>query len=205
MSQSDFWNERYSQEAFVYGQEPNEYLKEKLENLESGKALFVAEGEGRNAVYAATKGWDVTAFDASSSGKNKAEILAKANQVDFTYQVTDVENFAHPEAHFDLLVMIYAHFPAENRREYHQKLSTYLKKDGLLILEGFSKKHVENQRENPNAGGPKNIEMLYDLDALAKDFENFDFIELEEKTVELNEGENHCGKAAVIRILAKKK
>lgn len=200
----EFWNERYSLSEFAYGEIPNEYLKEKLKTIPVGKILFACEGEGRNAVYASKLGWESYAFDQSQKGKNKAELLALKKEVVIDYLVSDVENINYQEESFDVLVLIYAHFPKEKRKEFHQKLSSFLKKNGTLIIEGFSKEHFEYQKENPNVGGPKNIEMLYDLEELKSDFEGFEFIEAYQTETELNEGLYHIGKASVVRILAKK-
>lgn len=71
------WNDRYSKNGFAFGEAPNDYLKEQLEKLDTGTILFPAEGEGRNAVFAAKLGWTVSAFDISVEGKNKAILLAK--------------------------------------------------------------------------------------------------------------------------------
>lgn len=202
---TSFWDERYEQEQYVYGESPNEYLKNKLTGLQVGKALFPLEGEGRNAVFAAKMGWQSFAFDQSSEGKKKAELLAKKNGVQIEYVVSDVENISYPENSFDALVLIYAHFPLNERKRYHQKLGSYLKKGGILIIEGFSKNHIDLQKENPNVGGPKEVEMLYDLEELKSDFKGFDFIEAYQTETKLNEGLYHVGKAAVIRFLAIKK
>lgn len=201
----EFWDKQYSGEEFAYGEEPNEYLKTKLAEIPLGRVLLPAEGEGRNAVYAAGLGWKVIAFDQSKEGKNKAELLAKNKGVQIDYKISDLEHFSVSENSFDVLALVYAHFPLEKRREYHQRLSSYLKKGGMLILEGFSKNHLANQKQNPNAGGPKNVAMLYDLEELKADFKNFDFIESYKTETDLNEGLRHVGKASVIRILAIKK
>lgn len=199
-----FWDERFSSEDYIYGTDPNEYVKEQLAKLEPGRILFVAEGEGRNAVYAATKSWEVVAFDPSEVGKKKALQLARLKNVEITYHLTDVENADFPLESFDAVVLIYAHFHESVRRRYHKKLAHYLKNGGYVLIEAFSKKHQENQKQNPKAGGPKNSEMLYLLKELKNDFEDFDFIHAEEVTTELNEGDYHVGKADVIRILARK-
>lgn len=199
----EFWNERYAKTEFAYGEIPNEYLKEKLKTIPVGKILFACEGEGRNAVYTSKLGWKSYAFDQSQEGKNKAELLALKKEVVIDYLVSDVENINYQEESFDVLVLIYAHFPKEKRKEFHQKLSSFLKKNGTLIIEGFSKEHFEHQKENPNVGGPKNIEMLYDLEELKSDFEGFEFTEAYQTETDLNEGLYHIGKASVIRILAK--
>lgn len=200
----EFWDERYANEEFVYGKLPNKYFKEKIDELSVGKALFAAEGEGRNAVYAATLGWEVTAFDQSLSAKKKAILLAENNQVTIDYLVSDLDNFNYESASFDVLVLIFAHFPEEKRRIYHRQLTQTIKNGGYIILEAFSKNHMQNQKENPKVGGPKNIDMLYDLDEIKEDFQNFEFLEAYETETELNEGEHHKGKGSVIRILAKK-
>lgn len=197
-----FWEEHYSNTEYIYGENPNEYLKTKLTNLEKGKILMPAEGEGRNAVYAAKLGWAVSAFDQSIRAKEKAELLAKNNCVNINYQVSNIEDIDYTSNTFDAIALIYAHFPPDTRRRYHQKLASYLKVGGILILEAFGKKHLNNQKINPSAGGPKNIEMLYELSSLKSDFKGFNFLEaIETKTV-LNEGNYHSGRADVLRLFA---
>lgn len=205
MYQKNFWNNRYSQEEFTYGKLPNEYLKEKLDTLKSGKILFPAEGEGRNAVYAAVKGWQSEAFDQSEEGEKKALLWASENNTEISYAVSNAENIEYPNSSFDALAMIYAHFPGESRRAFHRKLSGFLKPGGYLILEGFSKLQQEYQQRNPQSGGPRDYEMLYDLEELKKDFENFEIKEAFVKTIVLNEGDYHKGEASVVRIFAVKK
>lgn len=201
----DFWNERYCQQEFAYGITPNAYLKDKLVGLPIGKILFPADGEGRNSVFAAQLGWEVEAFDSSAEGKKKADLLSKDKEVRINYIVADIDDINYPKSSFDAMVLIYAHFPSEQRLEYHRKLADSLKPRGMLILEGFSKAHAENQKIYPNVGGPKNIDVLYDLEELKSDFEGFDFLEEIETETELSEGNCHVGKAAVVRILAIKK
>ena len=89
--------------------------------------------------------------------------------------VSDLDNFNYTSASFDVLVLIFAHFPEEKRRIYHRQLTQTIKNGGYIILEGFSKNHMQNQKENPKVGGPKNIDMLYDLDEIKEDFQNFEF------------------------------
>lgn len=199
-----FWDERFSAKEYIYGTEPNEYVKEQLAKLKPGRILFAAEGEGRNAVYAATKSWDVVAFDPSKAGKQKALQLAASKNVEIAYHITDVANADFTLESFDAVVLVYAHFHESVRREYHRKLANYVKSGGYIILEGFSKEHQENQKKNPKAGGPKNPEMLYTLKELKKDFEDFELILSKQTSTELKEGDYHVGKADVIRILAKK-
>src|SRR4051812_12435595 len=107
------WNDRYSKEEFAYGEQPNNYLKEQLEKLDAGSILFPAEGEGRNAVFAAQLGWRVSAFDISIEGKNKALGLAEANNVTIDYQVGELQELNYKPEQFDAIALIYAHFPAD--------------------------------------------------------------------------------------------
>lgn len=201
----DFWNDRYSPEEFVYGEAPNEYLKDKLSALSPGTIVLPAEGEGRNAVYAAKNGWTISAFDQSEAGQKKAILLAERSSVSIDYRVSDMDTIDYPGQSFDTLALIYAHFPADVRREYHQKLSSYLKKGGALILEAFAKEHTKNQQVNPDAGGPCDINALYDLAEIQADFEGYEYKEALTAVIELSEGSHHLGKADVIRIFAIKK
>jgi len=198
------WNERYGQEEFAYGEEPNNYLKEQLAKLPVGSILFPAEGEGRNAVFAAKLGWQVSAFDISQEGKNKALKLAEKNQVSIDYQVgaLDVLNF-EPEQ-FDAIALIYAHFPANIKSIYHLKFDSLLKKNGTIIFESFSKKHLGYVTANEKVGGPKDIDSLFSIEEIKLDFPNYTFVELVEKDIELNEGLYHNGIGSVIRFVGQK-
>ncbi len=201
----EFWNQRYSQEEFAYGEEPNAFFKEQILNFKPGTILFPAEGEGRNAVYAAQLGWNVTAFDISEEGKKKAQQLAKQRQVVIGYQVGDLSVIHFSEEQFDAIVLIYAHFPGSIKSLYHKHFVNYLKKDGVLILEAFSKKHIEFNSINEKVGGPKDLSLLYSVDEIKSDFEDFEMIELTEMEVELNEGLYHIGRGSVIRFIGRKK
>jgi SAM-dependent methyltransferase len=196
---TEFWNERYATEEYAYGTEPNLFLKEKLEQLTPGKILFPAEGEGRNAVFAAEMGWTVTAFDASTEGKRKAELLASKNNVQIDYRIDNYENVSFQPEYFDCVVLIFAHTHPLKRNEYHRKLMSFLKPGGTLILEGFSKKQIAN-----NSGGPRDIDMLFSKEELQSDFGSFSKLTITEKDYPLNEGPFHQGIASVIRAFGEK-
>ena len=201
----DRWNDRYSKDEYAYGVHPNSFLKEQLEKLPIGTILFPAEGEGRNAVFAAKLGWKVSAFDISVEGKNKALKLAEANKVIIDYQVGELETLNFKTEQFDAIALIYAHFPADIKSLYHKTLDKYLCKNGLIIFEAFSKTHIEYISKNEKMGGPKEIEMLFSIDELKSDFANYEIIELVEKEIELSEGSFHNGKGSVIRFVGRKK
>ena len=196
---NQFWNERYAAKEYVYGTEPNQFLKSQLEKLSPGKILFPAEGEGRNAVYAAQLGWQVTAFDASVEAGKKAEKLARNKNVKINYQINDFENIEFSTESFDCIALVYAHMQSNKRNEYHQKLISFLKPGGSLILEAFSKKQINN-----NTGGPRNIEMLFSVEEMKSDFRNLDEINCWTEDILFDEGIFHQGNASVIRVLGKK-
>ena len=199
------WNDRYSKDAFAYGEAPNNYLKEQLTKRSVGTILFPAEGEGRNAVFAANLGWKVAAFDISNEGKNKAIKLAEKNNVTIDYKVGELETLDFGSEQFDAIALIYAHFPANIKSLYHKTFDRYLKKNGIIIFEAFSKKHIDYVTANEKVGGPKDIESLFSIDEIKSDFPNYEIIELVEQDIELNEGLYHNGIGSVIRFIGQKK
>ena len=201
----EFWNDRYSQNEFAYGKEPNAYVKEKLPHLKPGKILFPAEGEGRNAVYAAQLAWDVFAFDFSAKGKEKADQMAADQGLKINYEVNAFLEENYQKEAFDAICMTFVHFAPDVKKAMHRRLDSYLKPGGYIIFEAFSKEHREINKVNPAAGGPPNAEMMYSIDEIKADFNNYEFIELTKELVYLNEGFGHVGESSVIRFVAKKK
>lgn len=199
------WDDRYSSEEFAYGEEPNNYLKEQLTKRDPGTILFAAEGEGRNAVFAAKLGWDVSAFDISEEGKNKAMGLAQKNNTTIDYKVGGLESLDFKSEQFDAIALIYAHFPANIKSQYHRILDKLVKNNGIIIFEAFSKKHIDYVTANEKVGGPKDIESLFSIEEIKSDFPDYEIIELEEKEIELNEGLYHNGTGSVIRFIGRKK
>ncbi|MDF9799420.1 SAM-dependent methyltransferase [Catalinimonas alkaloidigena] len=199
------WNDRYGKKEFAYGTKPNEFLKEQIQKLEPGKILFGAEGEGRNAVYAAKLGWIVSAFDISVEGKSKAQELAKENNVTIDYQVGQLPDLDYTNEQFDAIALIYAHFPPNLKSEYHKLLDKKLKKGGMVIIEAFGKAHLEYRDKNPKVGGPPDLDSLFSTEELKSDFEGYEILELVEKEVELSEGIYHRGKGSVTRFVGRKK
>ena len=193
----EFWNKRYAEEEFVYGKEPNEFLRLQLEELPKGKIIFPCDGEGRNAVFSANLGWAVKAFDFSPSAKKKAEALAKAENVEINYEVSDIFDKEYQGESADVVALIYAHFPKELRKVAHQKAVQWLKPGGRIILEAFNTEQINN-----SSGGPKNIEMLYTKEMLAEDFKELHLVKLETIKTNLSEGDYHRGQADVVRLIA---
>lgn len=201
-----FWNQRYGAKEYAYGVEPNVFLRQVLDNYDfQGKILLPAEGEGRNAVYAAKKGLEVFAFDLSAQGKNKALKLAQQQNVSINYEVGELDNLELLKHQYDVAALIFAHFNPKLYPQQHQKITALVKANGYLILEGFSQQHAKYQRQNPRVGGPQDAAMLFTTEAIKNDFANFEIILLEEKEVVLNEGLFHIGNSKVIRFIGKKR
>jgi len=193
-----FWDERYAEPHFIYGEAPNVFFENRLKDLSPGKVLLPCEGEGRQAVHAAAQGWEVLAFDQSTTGRDKALQLAAKRQLSFEYILADATLF-NPTADFDAVALIFAHMPAASRADFHRNMAAGLRPGGWLILEGFHPKQLQFQ-----SGGPKEPSMLFTEEMLRSDFEGLELISLEQKQVTLNEGPYHQGEAAVIRLLARK-
>lgn len=194
-----FWNERYAEHEFAYGKEPNQFLKEHIHLLPKGKVLFVAEGEGRNAVFAAKNGLQVYAFDYSDSGRNKAKDLASENNVVIDYEVSDVLQLSYEKNSFDAIVFIFAHFPSDIRKKAHEELLSLVKPNGKIVFEAFSKEQLKY-----TSGGPKESAMLFSEEEVRKEFVNVTFDFLKAQLVVLNEGPYHQGEGKVIRFIGTK-
>ena len=197
---TSFWNERYGEQEFVYGTEPNAFLKEQLAKLPAGKIFFPCEGQGRNAVFAAQQGWKVNAFDQSEEGFKKAQQLAQQNNVEVQYQVADALEVDYPKESFDVIALIYAHYPSAIRQEVHQKMVSWLKPGGYIILEAFNPAQLKN-----SSGGPKDASMLLTMEILEENFKGLNIEELFYETIILHEGKFHQGEAEVVRFVARKK
>ncbi len=194
-----FWDERFSQEEYVYGTQPNRFFEKVLSVLPPGKLLLPGEGEGRNAVFAATQGWQVDAFDSSVEGKRKALLLAERFQANIHYTISTYEAFNLEPASYDAVGLIFTHCDPIVRRSLHQKIVHALRPDGVVILEAFSRNQLGKK-----SGGPQKAEMLFSLEELKGDFAGLTIDHLEEVEVNLNEGLFHQGKACIVRISARK-
>lgn len=191
----EMWNKRYKGEDYVYGREPNNYLRCELIKIDPGIILFPAEGEGRNAVFAASIGWEVHAFDYSETGKTKALKLASENKVQINYKLASYEEMDYNQEQFDCIALIYAHQPSQQRKATHQKLINYLKPGGIIILEAYSKEQLKY-----NTGGPKDVDMLFSKEELQNDFESLSSYDISVVETNISEGLLHVGKSSVIRM-----
>jgi 2-polyprenyl-3-methyl-5-hydroxy-6-metoxy-1,4-benzoquinol methylase len=197
--QKDFWNDRYSENGFAYGTEPNDFLKEQF--FDSGSnILCLAEGEGRNAVYLAKKGHTVTTVDISQQGIEKTMAFATENGVELDAICADLSTYSFDNERWDAIVMIFGHFPPKLRKSIHSKLYAALKSGGKVIIEAYSKEQLTFK-----TGGPMEDEMLYSLGDLKEDFYQFDHLNIEKIERDIHEGFYHNGHSSVIRLIAVKK
>jgi SAM-dependent methyltransferase len=195
----EMWDQRFAAEEYFYGKEPNPYFKSTLDGLQPGKIMLPAEGEGRNAVYAARKGWQAFALDFSEAGRMKAMNLAREFNTTVDYQLGNITAFDFGEKHYDAVGLIYAHLEPAFRQEVHRRLVRSLKPGGYMILEAFNKRQLGH-----SSGGPKSEEMLYDMQMLSEDFKDMEILELEEYRLGLDAGNGHQGEAEIIRLFARK-
>jgi len=193
------WDARYQALEYMYGKEPNEFLRAELPLLPTGTILFPAEGEGRNAVFAASLGWETDAFDQSETGREKAMSLAREKGVHINYWLSNIEDWPESGKPYDCIALIYMHLPPETRSLAHQMAIRSLKPGGILIFEAFSKSQMPR-----TSGGPKNIDLLYNLEDLQADFNGMEFITFAGQQTILDEGPLHQGLADIIRIVARK-
>lgn len=194
------WNEKFSQKEYSYGTEPNDFLRSVADKIQpNGNVLSLCEGEGRNGVFLAQKGFQILGVDGSSVGLEKAEKLAKERGVEIKTQVCNLTDYEIEPEKWDAIVMIFGHLPIDLRKKVNAKIVKGLKKDGVFILEGYSPKQLQY-----NTGGPKDVSMLYDLEKVKRELEGLDFEIAKEIEREIIEGKLHTGNGFVVQILGRK-
>jgi 2-polyprenyl-3-methyl-5-hydroxy-6-metoxy-1,4-benzoquinol methylase len=194
------WDERYASDAFFYGTEPNDFLASSAHHVVSGgKVLCLAEGEGRNAVWLARQGYDVTGVDGSSVGLEKAQALAREHGVNITTITADLADFDMGDQQWDAIVSIWCHLPPALRQDVHRRVMQALKPGGTLILESYTPRQLEYK-----TGGPPVAEMMMSEEILRKELCQLDFVHLAETEREIHEGPGHNGLSAVVQCIAKR-
>ena len=166
-----------------------------------GSALCVADGEGRNSVWLAAQGLEVTAFDFSPVAVEKARRLAAARGVQVRYEVAGVYDWAWPQAAYDVVAAIFVQFADPPMREFmFGRMAGALKPGGLLLVEGYTPKQLEYR-----TGGPSRLENLYTEAMLREAFKDMQILELAEYEAQLGEGAGHAGRSAVVDLVARKR
>lgn len=195
------WDERYASVETAYGTEPNDFLREKLESLalRPGKALCLAEGEGRNALHLARNGWQVTGVDQSRVGLDKLEGQAARENLVVTAVCEDLAHFDLGSAQWDLIVSVWCHVPPVLRLDLHARVVRALRPGGQLILEAYHPRQLELK-----TGGPPLSEMMMTLAELRSELSGLHFVHAEEVEREIHEGPFHQGQSAVTQLVAQR-
>jgi SAM-dependent methyltransferase len=196
---NEFWDNRYSSEEFVYGVEPNEFFKSEIDKLTPGKLLALAEGEGRNGIYAAGLGWGVDAVDFSAVAKEKALKLAAEKNLRINYTLANLGDFLPPADIYDAVSIIFMHLNTELSKTVHKRAADSLKKGGRIIMEVYAKEQLGR-----NSGGPQNYDMLFSQEEIEVNFRGLKTEKLNKEYVHLNESKYHTGEAVVIRYVGVK-
>lgn len=193
-----FWNSVFSAEDYVYGHVPNAHLVAHAGRIKAtGRVLVPGDGEGRNGVWLAGRGFQVLSVDASAAGLAKARRLARARGVAIETEEADLLDWDWPVAAFDAVVSVFLHFRPDERRPVHAAMARALRPGGVMILEAFRPEQLAFA-----SGGPKDPAMLYRAADLRADFSGLAVAELEEAEVDLDEGPFHQGRGAVVRLVA---
>lgn len=202
-SPGDFWDQRYAEPGFAFGEVPNAWLAANRSLFKTGMtALVPGDGEGRNGVFLAELGLNVTSVDASKIGTHKANLLAAERGVSITTEVADLTTWAWPKASFDVVASIYLHWPSRVRPRMHALMMAALKPGGYLLLEAYTPRQLLH-RISGSVGGPADSDMLFEPADLRHDFAAMDIRRLEEMEVVLQEGSRHTGRSSVVRMLAR--
>lgn len=200
---SDFWDERFAQPGFAFGEAPNAFLAAQKNLVTPTMRAFVpGDGDGRNGVWLAEQGAHVTTVDASPIGVHKARLLAAERGVTIDAHVADLGAWPWPKAAFDFIASIYVHFPQAHRARMHRQMVAALKPGGLLILEGYTPRQLM-YRAQGTRGGPSDPDMLFEPDDLILDFAAAEILHLEELVTDLDEGQRHRGPSALTRLVAR--
>jgi 2-polyprenyl-3-methyl-5-hydroxy-6-metoxy-1,4-benzoquinol methylase len=195
------WNQRFSAPDYIFGTAPNAFLAANAARLRRGqRALCVADGEGRNSVWLAEQGLEVTAFDFSPVAVEKARKLAAARGVSVRYELASVYEWAWPAAAFDLVAAIFVQFADPPMRRFlFERMVRALRPGGLVLVEGYTPKQLQYA-----TGGPKQLDQLYTEEQLRREFGGLEVLEVREYEAELDEGSRHQGLSAVIDFVARK-
>ena len=194
------WDERFSIEDYLFGAEPAQALV-RLEHylIPQGDTLVIADGEGRNSVYLASRGFRVTASDSSTVANVKAKALAASQNVEVNYQVEDFFDIDWSAEQYDNIVGIFFQFiPPDKIKQVLTALRTAIKKGGTLLIHGYTPQQIELA-----TGGPKDVSLMYTKELFEDVFESVEILVNKEYQMQLSEGSGHKGQSALIDFVAK--
>lgn len=194
----DRWEKRYgTSDDYVYGTAPNDFLKEVVAELTPGRALCLADGEGRNGVYLAQLGHTVTSVDLTAAGSAKTLRLADNHNVELVAVTADLADYDLGAGDWDLIVSIFAHTVPDTRRHIHARIANALAPGGLFVLEAYTPDQVGR-----GTGGPQQPELTMTLDGLREELTNMHLVSGRETVRSVIEGPGHTGDGAVVQVTA---
>ncbi len=199
---ADTWNRRFEDEAYLFGTEPNTWLREHADMWQPGqRVLCVADGEGRNSVWLAGRGLVVDAFDIASIGVAKARKLAAEKGVSVNFAVSDCDAYPWPLDTYDGVAAVFVQFadPAMRARLF-ANIKRCLKPGGTFVLQGYTPKQLDYK-----TGGPAQLSYLYTEALLREAFADFELLHLRDYEAELTEGDRHHGRSALIGLVARRR
>lgn len=194
------WHERFQTKEYIYGTEPNEFIKTMHPKLAiTGDALAIAEGEGRNAVFLAEQGMQVTAWDFARSGLEKTQHLAKSRNVEVAVSQVDLAEADWAESQWDEIICVFGHFPKHVQQKTFEGMRQALKPGGYFLMEVYSSDQLAY-----GTGGPKTAEMLYRPEEILEAFKEYKLIHFFTGEVVRKEGALHNGLSHVIQVAVQK-
>ncbi|WP_210366074.1 class I SAM-dependent methyltransferase [Bacillus sp. REN3] len=194
------WDERFGISEYVYGEGPNKFIEEYATYLKNDQTIVAfAEGEGRNAVYLARLGHDITAWDYSEVGLEKTMTLAAKSNVAIKTERKDLITDPVPEEAFDGGIMVFGHFAKEHQKSVIDKLIKTVKPGGTIMLEVYSEQQI-----NYKTGGPKTADLLYNPANVLEWLQEYKVIHFFYGEKERSEGTGHTGIGHVIQAIVKK-
>jgi SAM-dependent methyltransferase len=194
-----FWDDRYRGDAYAYGVEPNDFLREISARIPKGRVLCLAEGEGRNAVFLASLGYAVTAVDLSVEGLRKAERLARERGVSVELVQADLADYEPPAGTFAGIVSIFAHVPRAVRQRLHARIQSALAAGGVFVLEAYRPEQISLA-----TGGPRDAALMPTLAELREDLASLELVIARDAEREIHEGTFHDGLSATVQLLGVK-
>ncbi len=197
---SAFWDQRYASEDLVYGKAPNEFLSRMADRFPAaGNALDIGAGEGRNALFLASRGLNVLAVDQSEVGMQKAQRLAGERRLKLRTQAVNLQDFDAESASLDVVSSIFVHLPAALRAAVHRRIATWLKPDGVFVLEAYAPDQLQR-----STGGPKDPALLAPLEVILGELEGLTIEHQAALVRNVAEGQFHTGDASVVQVFARK-
>lgn len=194
------WNDRFSSEEYVYGEEPNAFIRDHVSYLKGfNRVVAFAEGEGRNAVFLARHGHEVTAWDYADNGLKKTAALAEQFDVKVSVERKDLIQDPVPAEEFDAAIMVFGHFPKNEQLTVFNKLISTVKSGGMIMLEVYSEDQLYYQ-----TGGPKNIDLLYNPIHLLEWVKGHRVMRFFYGEANREEGNLHTGVGHIVQMIFKK-